>query len=251
MSGHSKWSTIKRKKGAADAKRGQLFTKFAREIQIAARDGGDPDMNFRLRLILEKARASNMPKENVERAIKRGSGEDKAEQLEEVSYEAYAPHGVALIVQTLTDNRNRTVAEVRRVFNRMGGALGESGSVSWLFEQKGYIEIDPAGADPDEIALVAIDAGADDVVASGEITEVYTLLEDFKGVRQALEDAGYTISNADVAMVPKTMMDLAPADTMQAMRVIDTLEELDDVSNVYSNLSISDAVLAQYEHQAA
>lgn len=251
MSGHSKWSTIKRKKGAADAKRGQLFTKFAREIQIAARDGSDPDMNFKLRLILEKARASNMPKENIERAIRRGSGEDKADQLEEVNYEAYAPHGVALIVQALTDNRNRTVADVRRVLNRMGGALGESGSVSWLFEQKGYLAVDPDGADPDEIALVAIDAGADDVVASSDIVEVYTLLEDFKAVRQALEDAGYTISNADVAMVPKTMVDLSPADTMQAMRVIEALEELDDVTNVYSNLNISDAVMAQYEHEAA
>ena len=251
MSGHSKWSTIKRKKGAADAKRGQLFTKLAREIQIAARDGSDPDTNFKLRLILEKARANNMPKENIERAIRRGSGEDKADQLEEVSYEAYAPHGVALIVQALTDNRNRTVADVRRVLNRMGGALGESGSVSWLFEQKGYLAVDQDGADPDEIALVAIDAGADDVVASGDIVEVYTLLEDFKAVRQALEDAGYTISNADVAMVPKTMVELPPAETMQAMRVIEALEELDDVTNVYSNLSISDAVMAQYEHEAA
>ena len=187
MSGHSKWSTIKRKKGAADAKRGAVFTKLAREIQIAAREGGDPDSNFKLRLILEKARAANMPKENVERAIKRGSGDDKDTQMEEITYEAYAPHGVALIVQTLTDNRNRTVAEVRRVFNRMGGSLGESGSVSWMFEEKGYMAVQTDGADPDEVAMVAIDAGADDVVSGDEVIEVYALPADFRAVQQALE----------------------------------------------------------------
>lgn len=251
MSGHSKWSTIKRKKGAADAKRGQLFTKLAREIEIAAREGGDPEMNFKLRLILEKARAANMPRENVERAIRRGTGEEKAETLEEVVYEAYAPHGVALIIEALTDNRNRTVADVRRVFNRMGGSLGESGSVSWLFDQKGYIAVDAAGADPDEVALVAIDAGADDVVTGGEMVEVYTLLEDFKSVQEALTAAGYQISNADLAMIPKTMIDLSPAETMQAMRVVDALEEIEEVTNVYSNLNIPDSVLEQYESEAA
>jgi len=251
MSGHSKWSTIKRKKGAADAKRGQLFTKLGREIEVAARDGGNPDINFKLRLILEKARAANMPKDNIERAIRRGTGEERGEALEEVIYEAYAPHGVALIIQTLTDNRNRTVADIRRVFNRMGGNLGESGSVSWLFEQKGYIAVDAMGVDPDEVALVAIDAGADDVVEAGDIVEIYTLLEDFKEVQQALESAGYAISSADLAMIPKTMIELAPAETVQAMRVIDALEELDDVTNVYSNLSIPDEILTEYENAAA
>jgi len=251
MSGHSKWSTIKRKKGAADAKRGQLFTKLARELQLAARDGSDPNSNFKLRLILEKARAANMPKDNIERAIKRGSGEDKTTVLEEVAYEAYAPHGVALIVHTLTDNRNRTVAEVRRIFNRMGGALGESGSVSWLFEQKGYVAVESTGADQDEIALVAIDGGADDVVTGLDVTEVYTKLEDFRSVRDVLESSGYSIGGAELAMVPKTMVDLGTADTIQVMRVIDALEELDDVTNVYSNLSIPDEVMAQYENEAA
>ena len=251
MSGHSKWSTIKRKKGAADAKRGQVFTKLAREIQIAARAGGDADSNFKLRLVLEKARGANMPKENVERAIKRGSGDDRVDQLEEINYEAYAPHGVALIVQTTTDNRNRTVAEVRRVFNRMGGSLGESGSVSWLFEEKGYMAVHTEGADPDEVALVAIDAGADDVAAGDELIEVYTLPTDFKAVQQALEAAGYSIRDADLAMVPKTQMELSTSETLQAMRVIDALEEIEDVTNVYSNLSISDAVMAQYENEAA
>lgn len=251
MSGHSKWSTIKRKKGAADAKRGQLFTKIAREIQIAAREGSDPDGNFKLRLILEKARAANMPKENVERAIRRGSGDDKADQLEEINYEAYAPHGVALIVQTLTDNRNRTVADVRRVLSRMGGSLGESGSVSWLFEEKGYLAVQTEGTDPDEVAMVAIDAGADDVVAGDDVIEVYALPADFRAVQAALKNAGYTIRDADLAMIPKTQMELAAGDTLQVMRVIDALEEIEDVTNVYSNLSISDDVMAQYENEAA
>ncbi|MHB0875143.1 MAG: YebC/PmpR family DNA-binding transcriptional regulator [Anaerolineae bacterium] len=251
MSGHSKWSTIKRKKGAADAKRGQLFTKIAREIQIAARDGGDPDSNFKLRLILEKARGANMPKENVERAIKRGSGDDKDTQMEEINYEAYAPHGVALIVQTLTDNRNRTVAEVRRIFTRAGGSLGESGSVSWLFEEKGYMAVQTDGVDPDEVAMVAIDAGADDVVSGDEVIEVYALPSDFRSVQQALEKGGYTIRDADLAMIPKTQVELSPGETLQVMRVIDALEDIDDVTNVYSNLSISDAVMAQYENEAA
>jgi len=251
MSGHSKWSTIKRKKGAADAKRGQLFTKLAREIQLAARDGGDPESNFKLRLILEKARAANMPKENLERAIQRGTGDDRANALEGVVYEAYAPHGVALIIEALTDNRNRTVADIRRVFNRMGGSLGESGSVSWLFDQKGYIEVEAGKKDADEIAMLAIDAGADDVITATDSVEVYTLLDNFRAVQEALSRAGLKILSADLAMVPKTTIDLSPADTMQVMRVVDALEELDDVSNVYSNLNISDEVLEQYESQAA
>lgn len=251
MSGHSKWSTIKRKKGAADAKRGQLFTKLAKEIQIAARSGGDPAANFKLRLILDKAKAANMPKDNVERAILRGTGDDKANALEEVMYEAYAPHGVALIIEALTDNRNRTVAEVRRVFNRMGGSLGESGSVSWIFDQKGYIVVEVGDGDPDEIAMIAIDAGADDVTSGPEEVEIYTLLESFKAVQEALSEAGLNIINAELSMIPKTTMDLGASDTMQAMRVVDALEEIEDVNNVYSNLTISDEVMAQYEGEAA
>ncbi|NLT43079.1 MAG: YebC/PmpR family DNA-binding transcriptional regulator [Anaerolineae bacterium] len=251
MSGHSKWSTIKRKKGAADAKRGQLFTKLAKEIQLAARSGGDPDANFKLRLVLDKAKAANMPKDNVERAIARGTGDDKANALEQVVYEAYAPHGVALLVETLTDNRNRTVAEVRRIFNRMGGSLGESGSVSWIFDQKGYIAVEVGDSDPDEIAMAAIDAGADDVTSGDEIVEVYTLLESFKPVQEALSAAGLNITSAELAMVPKTMIDLGPSETVQAMRVVDALEEIEDVNNVYSNLNISDEVMEQYEGEAA
>lgn len=251
MSGHSKWSTIKRKKGAADAKRGQLFTKLAKEIQLAARSGGDPDANFKLRLVLDKAKAANMPKENVERAILRGTGDDKANALEEVVYEAYAPHGVALIIQTLTDNRNRTVAEVRRVFNRMGGGLGESGSVSWIFDQKGYVAVEVGDGDPDEVAMVAIDAGADDVTTGEQIVEVYTLMENFKSVQEALSAAGLIVTSAELAMVPKTMIDLNASDTFQVMRVVEALEDIEDVNNVYSNLNISDEVMEQYEGEAA
>jgi YebC/PmpR family DNA-binding regulatory protein len=251
MSGHSKWSTIKRKKSAMDAKRGALFTKIGREIEIAAREGADPETNFKLRLVVEKARSVNMPKENIERAIRRGAGLEKGSQLEKVMYEAYAPHGVALIIEALTDNRNRTVAELRRVFNRMGGSLGESGSVSWLFEEKGYIAVDPRGRDPEEVALVAIEAGADDVVTGDRLVEVYTLLEDFKAVQSRLIEAGFTVSDAQLALIPKTMVDLPPAETIQVMRVIDAIEELDDVANVYSNLNIPDKVLAQYESEAA
>ncbi len=250
MSGHSKWAKIKRKKGEADVKRGAIFTKIGREIQIAAREGGDPDTNFRLRLILEKAREANMPKENIERAIKRGTGDDKSVVLEEIMYEAYGPHGVAFLIEVLTDNRNRSVAEVRRVFNRMGGSLGESGSVSWMFELKGYLSVDATKADPDEISLVAIDAGADDVVPGDGLVEVYTQPGDLRKVQDALKAAGYEVSSAELSMIPKTQVELSPADTMQVMRVIDALEELDDVTNVYTNLNISDEVLAQYEHAA-
>jgi YebC/PmpR family DNA-binding regulatory protein len=250
MSGHSKWAKIKRKKGEADVKRGAIFTKIGREIQIAAREGGDPDTNFRLRLILEKAREANMPKENIERAIKRGTGDDKSAILEEIMYEAYGPHGVAFLIEVLTDNRNRSVAEVRRVFNRMGGSLGESGSVSWMFELKGYLSVDATKADPDEISLVAIDAGADDVVPGDGLVEVYTQPGDLRKVQDALKAAGYEVSSAELSMIPKTQVELSPADTMQVMRVIDALEELDDVTNVYTNLNISDEVLAQYEHAA-
>ena len=234
-----------------DAKRGALFTKIGREIEIAAREGADPETNFKLRLVVEKARSVNMPKENIERAIRRGAGLEKGSQLEKVMYEAYAPHGVALIIEALTDNRNRTVAELRRVFNRMGGSLGESGSVSWLFEEKGYIAVDPQGRDPEEVALVAIEAGADDVVTGDRLVEVYTLLEDFKAVQSRLVEAGFTVSDAQLALIPKTMVDLPPAETIQVMRVIDAIEELDDVTNVYSNLNIPDKVLAQYESEAA
>ena len=247
MSGHSKWSTIKRKKGVADAKRGKLFTKLGREIVIAAREGGDPATNFKLRLAIDKAKAANMPKDNIERAIRRGTGAEKGAELEEVNYEGYGPNGVALLVQVLTDNRNRAVSDVRRTFSRYGGSLGESGCVAWLFEPKGYITISPDDSDPDELALLAIAAGADDVTVASDLVEVYTLASDFQRVKEELEKNGITLNSAEISMIPKSLMELDEKDTTKAMILIDALEELEDVQQVYSNLNITDEVMAKYE----
>ncbi len=246
MSGHSKWATIKRQKGANDARRGQLFTKLAREIALAAREGPDPNFNFKLRLVVEKARASNMPKENIERAIKRGAGiGDEGAALEEVTYEGYGPHGVALLLQAVTDNRNRTVSEIRRALTRGGGNLGESGSVSWLFDAKGYITLPADGLDQDKVFELALEAGAEDVQFGEDLIEIYTDPADLQKVRQAFVDAHYKIENAEVTMVPKTYVSLGPAETLQVMNLIETLEDLDDVSKVYSNLDITEEALAQ------
>jgi len=251
MSGHSKWSTIKHKKAATDAKRGRLFTRLAREITIAAREGGgDPDINFGLRLAVDKAKSANMPKDNIERAIKRGTGELKGEELSEVVYEGYAPNGVALLVQVLTDNKNRTVADVRRILTRQGGTLAEAGAVAWQFERKGYIAIAPDGTDEDTIFEIAVEAGAEDVVFGDDLIEVYAELENFQSVRQALEEAGIQFETAELAMIPKTTMQLQEKQTLQVMAVIDALEELDDTQQVYSNLEISDDVLTKYEAAA-
>ena len=248
MSGHSKWATIKRKKGAADAKRGQVFTKFARELQLAAREGGDPNFNFRLRLIIDKAKAENMPKDNIDRAIRRGAGLDsEGGQLEEVTYEGYGPHGVEIYTQTVTDNKNRTVSEIRRALTRGGGSLGEAGSVGWLFEQQGYIVVTLEGRDQDKIFELALDAGAEDVQFGDESAEVYTQPSDLQTVRQAFVDARYKLENAELTMTPKTSVSLSPTDTLQVMHLIEALEELDDVAKVYSNLEISDEALAEME----
>ena len=253
MSGHSKWATIRRSKGANDAKRGQLFTKLGHEIVIATREGGpDPEANFRLRLVLDKARQANMPKDNIERAIKRGSGELKgADDLQEVMYEGYGPNGVAIIAQGLSDNRNRTVSEVRHVFSRHGGNLGADGSVAWMFARKGYISIDPKDSDPEEIARVAIDAGAEDVEISDGMVEVYTQLQDFKAVEEALTDASLEISNAQLSWIPQSSVSLDEKQTLQTMKLIEALEDLDDIQQVFSNLDISDELMAKYEAQAA
>lgn len=250
MSGHSKWSTIKRKKTAEDARRGKLFTKLAREISVAARrGGGNPDVNFSLRLAIDKARQANMPKDSIERAIKRGTGELKGEALEEVTYEGYGPHGVAMLVQVLTDNRNRTVAAVRRIFSRSGGSLGESGCVAWLFEPKGYITVSPDDANPEELALMAIDAGAEDVTVGSDLVEIYTAPDDFQWVREWLERRGVTLTSAEISMMPKSPTQLSEKETIQNMHLIDALEDLDDVQQVYSNLNISDEIMAKYEEE--
>jgi YebC/PmpR family DNA-binding regulatory protein len=251
MSGHSKWKTIQHKKAATDAKRGKMFTRLTREIIIAAREGGgDPNVNFNLRLAVDKAKAANMPKDNIERAIKRGSGELKGDELAEVVYEGYGPSGVALLVQVLTDNKNRTVAEVRRVLTRQGGNMAEAGAVAWQFERKGYIAIAPNGLDQDSLFEVAVEAGADDVVFSDDLVEVFAEVSSFQAVRQALADAGIEFETVELAMIPKTPMQLGEKETFQVMGVIEDLEDLDDVQQVYSNLDISDEVMAKYEAAA-
>ncbi len=248
MSGHSKWSTIKRKKAAEDAKRGQVFTKLGRELMIAAREGGaDPDVNFKLRLIVDKARAANMPKDNIERAIRRGAGLEKSDALEEITYEGYGPKGVALLVQVVTDNRNRTVADVRRQFNRLGGSLGESGCVAWLFEPKGYIAVAVDDRDPEELFELAVEAGAEDVEIGDDLVEIYTAPNDFQWVREFLQRRGIAFESAEISMIPKSLTQLDAQETMKAMRLIEALEELDDVQQVYSNLNISDEVMVSYE----
>lgn len=247
MSGHSKWSTIKRKKGAADAKRGALFTKLSRELIIAAREGGpDPAMNFKLRLAVQRAKAANMPNDNIDRAIAKATGGGDGENYDEIMFEGYGPGGAAILVSTLTDNRNRTVAEVRHQFSRAGGNLGETGSVGWQFEAKGLITVVAGDGDADEIALKAIDAGAEDVDVQGDTIEVKTEPSDLERVRQELESAGFTIENADYAMVPKTPMELDEKTAIQTLRLLDGLEELEDVQRVYSNADFSDEVLTAY-----
>jgi len=252
MSGHSKWSTIKRKKAASDAKRGRLFTKIARELTVAARQGGgDPDANFRLRLVIDMARQANMPKDSIERAIKRGTGEIKGEAFEEIRYEVYAPHGVALILDALTDNRKRAVADIRRLLTRSGGSLGETGSVTWLFDQKGLIIIEADGEEAEGFALQAIDAGADDVRIENGLVEIYTQLTDFQKVRETLEREGVPFSSAEMTMVPKSLLHLGEKETIQIMHLIEALEDLEDVQQVYSNLEISAEMVDSYEYEAA
>lgn len=248
MSGHSKWSTIKRKKGAADAKRGQLFTRLAREITMAAREGGDPESNFRLRLAVDKARANNMPKDNIERAIRRGTGDGgDGVALEQVLYEGYGGHGVALLIDCVTDNRNRAVADIRRVLTRAGGSLGEGGSVAWQFQRQAYFAFSAEGQDRDRIFELAVEAGAGDVQFSDDGIEIIAPVESFKAVSDMLRAAKITPEEAELRMEPTNLIDLPPDDTLKVMKSIEELEELDDVQKVYSNLSITDAVLAAME----
>jgi YebC/PmpR family DNA-binding regulatory protein len=247
MAGHSKWAQIKRQKGANDQKRGALFTKLTREIMQAARQGGpDPAANFKLRLAVQRARAANMPNDNIERAIARATGSASEDQLDEITYEGYGPGGIAILVSALTDNRNRTVSEVRHQFSRAGGSLGETGSVAWQFEPRGIITIPLEGRDPDEVALQAIDAGAEDVDVQGDVIEVRTDPAALESVRRQLEAAGYQVENADFAMVPKTTIELDEKTAHQALRLIEALEDLEDVQRVYSNADFSDEAIASY-----
>ncbi len=250
MAGHSKWKQIKRAKGVTDAKRGQVFTKMAREITVAARLGvPDPDANFRLRMAIQKARAENMPNENIKRALDRAGSESGGTNYDEIYYEGYGPSGMAVMVKALTDNRNRTVAEIRAVFVRGGGSLGESGSVGYLFDQIGLITVKTGGADPDELTLQAIDAGAQDIrtdSAEEEGTiEVITVPTELKLVQDALESQGLQVEDAQISMQPKILLALDESDALKGMRLVERLEDLDDVQEVYSNLDVSDDVLAQ------
>ncbi|MCL5960938.1 MAG: YebC/PmpR family DNA-binding transcriptional regulator [Chloroflexi bacterium] len=248
MSGHSKWAQIKRQKGANDAKRGQLFTKLGREITVAAREGGgDPDANFRLRLTIQKAREANMPLENIERAIKRAAGTLDGAALEEVLYEGYGPSGAAIMVEALTDNRNRTVSEVRSMFTRGGGSLGETGCVGWLFDSKGVITVDAEGHDADEIALTAIDAGAEDVSTEDGAIEIYTEPSDLDATRQKLEQSGLKITSAEITLQPKSTVELDEKDALQVLKLMEKLEDLDDVQRVHSNVDFSEDVIEKYE----
>ncbi len=252
MSGHSKWSSIKHQKGVADARRGQLFTKLTREIIVAVREGGsNPDTNFRLRLAVQRARDSNMPMDNIERSIKKGSGELEGMTLTEVILEGYGPSGTAILVEALTDNRNRTIQDVRGAFTKHGSSLGENGCVSWIFDARGLITVKIDRLDADDLALNAIDAGADDVKIESGYVEIYTMPEDLETVRSALEAKKIPIASAELLKVPKTMVQLDDKAAMQTLKLLDKLEELDEVQHVSSNADFPDAVLEQYQLQAS
>lgn len=249
MSGHSHWATIRRKKGAADAKRGAIFTRLAREIVMAARlGGGDISSNVRLQLAVEKARAQNMPKDNIERAIRRGTGEDKeGSALEELVMEGYGPHGSALMVECVTDNRNRTVADMRHAFNKNGGNMAEPGAVGWQFERKAYFAFPASQLSYDKAFELAIEAGADDVQEDGENVEIIGPVEAFKTISDALHAAKVSPEEAGLRLIAKQDLELGVEETLQVLKFVEAIEELDDVQNVYHNLKISDEALAALE----
>ena len=252
MSGHSKWSTIKHQKGAADAKRGALFTKLSRDIALAVREGGgaDPDMNFRLRLALDKAKGSNMPQDSINRALKRGSGEggDGPDSLEQVTYEGYGPGGGAILLQAVTSNRNRTASDVRSAFNRGGGSLGESGCVAWNFDLRGVVTVDmPDEEQAEELGLLAIDAGAEDIQIDEGVLEVYTPVQALQAVQRTLQDEGTSIRSAELSMVPKTTVLLGDREAEQTLRLLDTLEDLDDIQKAFTNADFPPEVLDKYQ----
>ncbi len=242
MSGHSKWSTIKRKKAKVDAARGKLFTQLSKEIILAAKQGGgDPDKNFRLKNAIAKAKENNMPGENIQRSIMKGTGELGGGNYEEITYEGYGPGGVAVMIDVMTDNRNRTAGEIRHIFSKNGGNLGESNCVSWMFEKKGLIEVDrETGVDEDEIMMLALEAGAEDVRTEDDVFEILTDPGDFEKVRDELEANGIKISLAQVAMIPKNTVKVSGAQAEQVLKLLNSLEELDDVDEVYSNFEMDD-----------
>ncbi len=249
MSGHSKWSTIKRKKGAADAKRGAAFTRLTREIVIAAREGGgDPNANFRLRLAVDKARGENMPKDNIERAIRRGTGEDKdAAIFEQITYEGYAPHGVAVMVECLTENRNRTVSELRHALTKAGGSMAEVGSVAWQFDRVAYFSFPSSAMNYDKAFELGIEVGANDVNEDNGTIEIIAPVDTFKEIADRLHAAGVKPDEAGLRMLPKQELELSVDHTVQVMRALEGIEDLDDVQNVFSNLKVSEEAVAALE----
>ena len=247
MSGHSKWHSIKHKKAATDAKRGKIFTKLIREITIAARDGGgDSDTNPRLRLALANAKSENMPKDTIERAVKKGTGELESESLLETIYEGYGPGGGAVLVEVLTDNKNRTVSEIRRAFAKFGGNLGESGCVSWIFEKKGRIEIVSKNTDEDILIDTALNLGAEDVVDEKGFYSVLTLLDGFEDIRKGLESEGFAISNSEISMIPSNSIKIEGKSAEHMLKMLEMLEDCDDVQNVYSNFDIDDSLIEAF-----
>ncbi len=251
MSGHSKWHEIRRKKGVLDQRRGQRWTKLARDVTIASREGGgDVTTNFRLRLAIEKAKADNMPSDNIQRAIDRGLGITGEASLDEINYEGYGPGGVAIIVESATDNRNRTVSEVRTAFNKNGGTLGESGSVGWMFDLKGMITIDRTPEiDADAVTMLAIEADADDIIVNPENIIIYTEFSRLAAVRDQLNESGVKLSSAEKVMQPKAIITIDEKETFQALRLLEKLEDLDDVQKVYSTLDVSDELAERFAEQ--
>lgn len=249
MSGHSHWATIRRKKSAADAKKGALFTRLAREITIAAREGGgDPETNVRLALAIEKARANNMPKENIERAIRRGTGEDKdSAALESITFEGYGPHGAALMVDCVTDNRNRTIAEVRHAFSRAGGNMAEAGAVAWQFERKAYFSVPSSRLNYDAAFELAIEAGADDVIDSGDSIEIIGPVESFKTITDALHARSVPPDEAGLRLIAKQELELPVEATLQVLKLVEAIEDLDDVQNVYHNVKLTEEAMTALE----
>ncbi|HEX2960881.1 MAG: YebC/PmpR family DNA-binding transcriptional regulator [Ignavibacteria bacterium] len=245
MSGHSKWATIKRKKGALDAKRGKLFTKLIKELTIAARQGGgDPAGNPRLRLAVDNAKAANMPADNIDRAIKKATGELEGVNYVEMLYEGYAPGGVAVLVEVATDNKNRTVAEVRHLFSKGGGNMGESGSVAWMFDRKGVITVPKQGKSEDDMMEIVLDAGADDLQPEDEYYSIQTTVENFEPVRKALAEKNIQIENASLEWVAKNLIAVTGEDAEKVMKLVENLEDNDDVQNVYSNADIDESALS-------
>jgi YebC/PmpR family DNA-binding regulatory protein len=246
VSGHSKWSSIKHKKGAADAKRGQLFSKLSRAITVAAKEGGgDPTANATLATAIQKAKDNSMPKDNIERAIAKGAGGGEGETYETIIYEGYGPNGVAVLVEAMTDNRNRTAADIRNIFSRTNGKLGETGTVAWIFERKGSIVVDASVTDEDTLMTLAIEAGAEDVSQDEHAYEIVTDPADFMAVRGALEAGGIAFTSAELAMLPKTTVQLEQSDAKKMLRLMDALEDCDDVQEVHANFDISEEILEQ------